>query len=169
MIPTPADLRLLRRFDRENSWELAIHAAGHLVIADLHHDRGAPSLVDDHLDPVAHARVIVAAAVSDRRTRAAILFAGYAANELARDEYREPEDLTFCVDADDHDGVHLLALVEHLPDRAAERFLLDAAAQAADQVRARWEETAAFAAALHALERGAPVDLTDRLAHPLPA
>jgi hypothetical protein len=169
MIPTPADLRLLRRFDRENSWELAIHAAGHLVIADLHHDRGAPSLVDDHLDPVAHARVIVAAAVSDRRTRAAIFFAGYAANELARDEYREPEDLTYCVDADDHDGVHLLALVDHLPDRAAERFLLDAAGQAVDQVRTRWEETISFAAALHAVERGVAVDLSDRLAHPLPA
>lgn len=159
MIPTPADLRLLRRFDRTNDWELAVHGAGHLVIAATH--RGAPDgllRLGRHLDPVAHVRSITEASAAGVHDRAVFLFAGYAANEVARDEYRSAADLTFAVHPDDHDGAHLLEAVEHLPDTSAERFLLTAAAEAAELVRDRWAAVATLAAELHAEGRAARLE-----------
>jgi hypothetical protein len=106
-----------------------------------------------HLDPVAHIDAILRLSTAAPPSRATILFAGYAANEVARDAYREPEDLVFCVEIEDHDGVHLLDVVTHLPDATAERFLLAAAGEAARLVRDRWEEVAQVAASLHAAGR----------------
>ena len=158
MIPTPADLRLLRRFERTNDWELAIHAAGHLVMAATHEDSVGALLPARHLDPVSHVRAIIEASTAGVHVRAVFLFAGYAANEVARDEYRGPNDLTFAVHPDDHDGAHLLRAVEHLPDTSAERFLLAAAAEAAELVRDRWAEIARLAGELHAEGRAVRAD-----------
>jgi hypothetical protein len=155
MIPTAADLRLLHRFDRSNPWELAIHAAGHLVAAQDHHRHFAHQLLTGtmHLDPVAHVQAVLGLSTAAPASRATILFAGYAANEVARDAYRGPEDLVFCVEIEDHDGLHLLDVVTHLPDATAERFLLAAAGEAGRLVRDRWEEIARVAASLHAAGR----------------
>jgi hypothetical protein len=59
----------------------------------------------------------------------------------------------FCVEIEDHDGLHLLDVVTHLPDATAERFLLAAAGEAGRLVRDRWEEIARVAASLHAAGR----------------
>jgi hypothetical protein len=151
MIPTAADLRLLHRYDRSNPWELAVHGAGHLVAARDHHRHLADGLLlgTRHLDPVEHVEAILGLSTAAPASRATILLAGYAANEVARDQYRSPEDLVYCVDEDDHDGVHLLDVVTHLPDATAERFLLAAAGEAARLVRDRWADVAQLAAGLH--------------------
>jgi hypothetical protein len=161
MIPTAADLRLLHRFDASNPWELAIHAAGHLVAAETHRDSPGDVLRRGrHLDPGAHITAVLALSTAAPATRAMFLFAGYAANEIARDEYREPNDLVFCVDIDDHDGVHLLEVVTHLPDGSAESFLVTAAGAAADLVRDRWARVEKLAGDLRAEGRSVSGDAT---------
>jgi hypothetical protein len=156
MIPTPADLRLLARYDRSNPWELAVHGAGHLVAARSHrHTSGGLLQPARHLDPVDHIDAIIGLSWAPPADRAVILFAGYAANEIARDEYRSSVDLVFCVDEDDHDGHHLLDVVAELPDGSAERFLVMAAGDAAALVRDRWAQVVHLAARLHAEGRAA--------------
>ena len=151
MIPTPADLRLLARYDRSNPWELAIHGAGHLVAARTSgHTAGGLLRPARHLDPVDHIDAILGLSIASPSARAAIGFAGYAANEIARDEYRAPLDLIFCVEDDDHDGFHLLDVVADLPDGPAELFLLEAAAEAVALLRDRWLQVTHLAARLHA-------------------
>ncbi len=149
MIPTAADLRLLLRFDASNPWELAIHGAGHLVAAGTTLDPAGDGVRRArHLDPEDHIAAVLGMSTAPPRTRAMFLFAGYAANEIARDEYREPRDLVFCVDIEDHDGFHLLDVVANLADGAAELFLMTAAGAAADLVRERWSQVVDLASQL---------------------